>query len=508
MLSNTLPGLSLNTGNSSSQAEPSNITKNDTVHIHTMWYQPSPLPRVTSRDRHFREKLIAAYLGVTNGTRDLPPNVKAHLWTDRKSMHAFYMPVTRPDGSEIELPHSMLARAPLSVHLEGEIEALIDQVSDQELRAMFEELHNHPAGENIGLRSDLVRLLYGILYSENSKKTMDRRKGEINIHVDIDTLAAMNSKKAEKQQAEKQQGENHVAKLDGLQRAKLELQAMHKSLEGMKLPKKPAPLTKEEVTALARRRQRSWSVHAPVEKSAGAPVVIPDRLRQRGYMVGGVENDLIGMVPGHRQAVMVAKQTHHLLKTGNYNQALFPHQGIRSSYNLFDEPLQEYAKLFHALHSSMDVPESKTLSRRRVFDYVLLAERIRQIKPALQEKLDALTMTAEDEAQPERERDIAKMQIEALSSIYDAATMLVESFVNKSTYSPQRMTASRQMVIDFLKFSASVFGVVKQRAFTSSWKGGTLGSDESIEYDDPEYKVQEKLVFKDIKAMIRPHAVE
>jgi hypothetical protein len=498
-IANYVPCLLPKTDDSSSQAGGLSAPKNGTVHVHAMWYQPTPLPRVTSRDQHFRGKLIAAYIGMTNGTRDLPPNVKAHLWTDRKSMHALYMPVAKSNGVEIELPHSMLARAPLSVHLDGEIEELIAQVPDKELRTMFEELYNHPAGENIGLRSDVVRLLYGILYSENTEKATDGLEPEINMHVDIDTLAAINSEKAGKQL-----GQGNVMLLGDLQKAKLELRAMHKSLEGMKLSAKPAPLSKEEVAALADRPQKSWSIPAPMGKSTGAQVVIPDKLHKRGYMMDGIENDVLAMAPGHRKAVMVAKQTHHLLKTGNYKPNLFfdPRVDLKT-YKAIQISLQKYAKLFHSLNGGVDMPESKVLDQQHVVDYFRQAEKIRQMKPVLQEKMDALSLIARDETRIAQERDIAKMQIEALRSIYETATELVESFVNKSSYFPQAATSAREMVDDFLELSKLVFGAVPDSAHSDSWKGGRLESAERNKYDGPAYKTQERLVFEEIKAMIR-----
>lgn len=505
VISDDFPCLPWKTDDSSSQTESPNTPKNDTVHVHAMWYQPSPLPRVTSRDQHFREKLITAYVDMTNGTRDLPPNVKAHLWTDRQSMHAFYVPVAKSNGAEIEPPHSMLAKAPVTVHLDGEIEDLIAQVQDKKLRTQLAKLHHHPAGENIGLRSDLIRLLYGILYSENKKKTKGGQGAEINMHVDIDALAAINSEKAVKQSSQ-----GYVGHLRGLQRAKFNLRAMHKSLKGMEFPEKPAPLSKKEVATLADRPQRSWSrpMLVPVEKSAGSSAVIPNDVHKRGYVVDGLENDILGMVPGHQKAIKVATQTHHLLKTGNYKQRLFDRRINLEPYKAHKSSLQEYAKLFHTLNCGVDMPKSQALDQQHVVDYFRLAEKIRQMKPALQEKMNASTIIARDETRIAQEREIAKMRIEALRFIYEASNKLVESFVNKSSFFPQVATSSPEMTNGFRKLSETVFGMKPQPASIGSWKGGTLESVERNKYDGPEYKAQEKLVFKEIKAMIRPRSTD
>ena len=490
-------------GGSSSQAKGKNTSKNDTVHVHGMWYQPTPLPRVTSRDQKFREKLVAAYIGMENGTRDLPPNVKAHLWTDRKSMHALYMPVVKSNGTEIELPHSMLAKAPVSVHLEGELEELIAQVQDKELRTTLKEIHNHPAGENIGLRSDLVRLLYGILYSENTKGAKGEQKTEFNMHIDIDTLAEANFTKVLNQQSP-----GISSRPDELQRAKIELQAMHKSLEMMKLPEKPEPLSKEEVAVLADRPQKSWSVQTSVEKS-GSPVVIPNKLQKRGYVVHKRENDIIGMIPGHQKAIKVANRTHCLLKTGNFKSELSElWVNSNRTYINCNNSLRELINLFHRLNGGLKIPESKALDQKKVIDYFRLAEKIRKMRPELQKIMNALTFIARDETQNMQERDTAKMRIEALRAIYKASCSLVESFVNKSSYFPQVATSSREEYEEFLKLLQPVFDVDPPYVTTNSWKGVALESTEENSYAGSEYEVQAMYVFAEIKAMIRPSEAE
>lgn len=493
------------TETSSFQEKAPDVPKNDTVHIHGMWYQPTSRPRVTSRDQKFRGKLVTAYLDMVHGASDLPPNVKAHLWTDRKSMHALYMPAVKPNGGEIEIPHSMLAKAPLSVHLEGEIEELIAKVPYKELRTQLEALHNHPAGENIGLRSDLVRLLYGILYSENAEGAKDGQEAEFNIHIDIDTLAATHPEKAAIQL-----NQNHTKRLSGLQRAKLELQAMHKSLETMKLPAKPAPLSKEEIAALAGRPQKSWSAHVPLKK-AGSTVVIPDKLRKRGYVAHNHkyvayndENDLLGMVPGHPNAIKVANRTYRLLKNGNFKPGLSD-LGVHffRPYIFFGNILEKKVKLFHRLNGGVNEPKSKALNQQQVVDYFRLAEKIRRMRPALQEKMNALTLIARDETRIAQERDTAKMRIEALRSIYKASCKLVESFVNKSSYYPQIAASSMKTYKDFRKLLQPILGIEPQYVTTDSWKGNPLESTEKNNYNGPQYMAQENLVFEEIKTMIR-----
>lgn len=495
--------ISQKAGGSSSQEKGTNTSKNDTVHVHGMWHQPTPLPRVTSKDQKFREKLVTAYIGMANGTRDLPPNVKAHLWTDRKSMHALYMPVVNPNGTEIELPHSMLAKAPVSMHLEGELEELIAQVQDEGLRTQLKELYNHPAGENIGLRSDLVRLLYGILYSENTKGVKGEQTTEFNIHIDIDTLAEANFTKALNQQSPK-----ISSRPDELQRAKMELQAMHKSLEMMKLPAKPKPLSKEEVAALADRPQKSWSVQTSVEKS-GSPVVIPNKLQKRGYVSHMRENDIIGMIPGHKKAIKVANRTHCLLKTGNFKSELSePWAQSNRNYVNCNTHLKEQINLFHRLNGGLKIPKSKALDQQQVIDYFRLAEKIRKMRPALQEIMNALTFIARDETQNMQERDIAKMRIEALRAIYKTSCSLVESFVYKSSYFPQAATSSREEYKEFLELLQPVFGVNPPYVSTNSWKGVALESTERNSYAGSAYEVQAMYVFEEIKAMIRPSETE
>jgi len=503
-LQSAIPNImSRQAGSSSSQESAPNTSKNDTVHVHGMWYQPTPLPRVTSRDQKFREKLVTAYIGMADGTMDMPSNVKAHLWTDRKSMHALYMPVVKSNGTEIELPHSMLAKAPVSVHLEGEIEKLISQVQDKKLRTKLNEIYNHPAGENIGMRSDLVRLLYGILHSENAQGSKNKQKVEFNIHIDIDTLAATNSEKAVEQLVP-----DNDSYLNGLQRAKIELQVMHKSLEAMKLPEKSEHPSKEDVIALAERPQKSWSVQAPVERS-GSPVVIPDKLQKRGYVSHVHANHILGITPSHKKAIEVAKRTHRLLKTGNLKSGI---SDLRlkhdPNFNFYETTAKDRINLLHGLNSSETIAKSKTLNQQQATDYFRLAEKIRQMRPALQEKMDALTRIARDETNNVQERNVAKMQIEALRSIYETSSDLVESFVNKTSYFPQVATFSLNAYQDFLKLFQPVFGTDPQYVTTDSWKGQALKSTERNSHTGSVYEAQMKHVFEEIKHMIRPSEAE
>lgn len=505
-----LPRAFLNIFSSKTDASPSEkktaaAPDTDKVHVHGMWYQPSPQPRITSRDQHFREKLIAAYMGMANTATDLPPNAKAHLWTDRKSMHSLYMPVAKSNGSEIELPHSMLAKAPVSVHLDGEIEKLISQVSNKKLTAKLEKLLNNTAGENIGLRSDLARLLYGSLYSESAKKNKGKENTEINIHIDVDTLAATNMEKGAKQL-----GQDRVGNLDDMQRAKIHLLAMHQSLENMNFPEKSKPLSKEEVAVLAEQPQKSWSTFNPVEKPAEDPLAIPASLRKLGVVADSGENDVLGMIPHHKKAFKVAEKTLHVLETGKYKIKRGLPREIARAYKEHEKHVQEYAKFFHRLNGKEDIPESRTLDQKYVVDYFRLAEEIRKMKPALQEKMDALTRIAQDKTKSEQEQGIAKMKIDVLQSIYRASVRLTGSFVNKSSYFPQTETSTKKTSEKFQNFSNLVFGVKPPTAFTGSWKGGALDTDEINNYDrnSPQYKAQEKLVFADIKVMIRSRSTD
>ena len=332
------------------------------------------------------------------------------------------------------------------------------------------------------------------------------------MHIDIDSLAATNSIKNIKQLIQQSRQSRQRQQSPELRRAKLELKAMHKSLEQMmkelKLPEKPEHLSKEEVAALAGRPQKSWSVQTPVEK-AGSPVVIPKKLHKQGYVSSERENDVLGMTPGHEKAIKVANRTYRLLKTGNLKSG---HSDLKlkrnPNYDLYKLSLEEPIRLFQALNNGANMVQSETLDQQQVIDYFRLAEKIRRMGPALQEKMDALTSIAQDTTKNRQERNIAKMRIEALGSIYQASCDVVDSFINKNSYFPQVENFSSKTYQDFLKLFQSIFNTDPQYVSTASWKGSelqtTVGGSDAV----PASLAQMKHVFKEIKAMIRRSETE
>jgi len=276
----------------------------------------------------------------------------------------------------------------------------------------------------------------------------------------------------------------------------------------MKLPEKSEHPSKEDVIALAERPQKSWSVQAPVERS-GSPIVIPDKLQKRGYASRNRENDIIGMIPGHKKAIEVANRTHRLLKTGDFKSGLSDLSlKLGSNYDGYNSVLKERINLFHRLNGGLNMSKSKALDQQKVIDYFRLAEKIRQMRPELQKIMNALTFIAQDETQNEQERNLAKMRIEALRIIYTASCRLVESFVNKSSYFPQIATASTKKYKEFLELLQPVFGGTPLYVTTNSWKGAGLESSEINSFSGSEYDVQAMYVFEEIKAMIRPSEAE
>lgn len=492
------------------------------IHVHGMWFEPlSKEPRrLMYNDSQYRLQLITAYLQMVNGTRELPDNADVHLWTDRQTMHALLMPLTLSNGSEIEMPHSMLARSKLKLHYEGELEALISQISDKDLRMQLLKLYYHPVRLNIGALTDIVRLTYGLLYTE-SGKALDKPRNrvfkliknlrakldeklqrphpgnkkelpsdEINIHIDIDTLAVTEyhktTERLNRPAFEHRYLDRPEAQLD---MAKMAWKSTEASLANLKFPEvrsrqadeeiwpAPAPVDDDGIHPAGERE--TAKVPQPGTASENAVSVmaeIPNSLKERGINPYGREIDVLGIIPGHDKAIAAGKKMHQVLTKGQYKVGMSANEmgHLVRTYIGYKRDVQIAAKKMHELDGK-PVGTAGKLDQAAIITYFRLAERIRQLRPLLQEKVDALRAVYEDDTKSNEERSSSSSRMAALTYIYRLSTKLIAGLVNKSTYFPQIAKAPRRekKITELEEFGKTVFGSTPISISSgSSWSRG------------------------------------
>jgi hypothetical protein len=462
----------------------------DQVNVHAMWYQKDDFPRATSRDQTLQKNLIAAYVETASSAHSAPPNVETHLWTDRKSLHSLYMPYIDVRGSTIEIPHSMLARMPVNIHLDKELEKLIDMVEDKAIRDVLHQFHRQGAAVNIGFRSNVARVLYCYLYSAKEKDSTHAEGGKLNFHVDIDTLAAIRELLARPRTRRRVEFES-----GGIENAKATWKAMGKEMEGLR-PPKPQYLFKTDLAKLADTPQKSWSLPDQDNRVQGAPVKIPHEVLKRGRLARSGENDVIAMVPGHEKALDVAKNTLSSVEKWPPKKKWW-----LSLPNPYEERLKKYASRYHQL----DEHAAEPLSSETAVDYLRLAQRIVGLKPNLEQKISDLQATIANPGSTPDERNIAVMRVKAIHLVYDLSRNLVFDFDNYHSYLPQVRGTSEKGRQILAQFSKTVFGVTPPRAETGSWKGAPLENDcpDKVDRNSKAFSAVQRTVFKEIKKMLR-----
>jgi hypothetical protein len=387
-----------------------------------MWYQPSPHPRVTSRDKSFRERLITAYAVMSANATETPANVSQHLWTDRKNVHTLLIP-----HGEVEIPHSMLAKGQVTLHFDDEIEELVSKVPNKGLQRKLNALFHHAANENIGLRSDIVRLLYGLLYAENevSHDTGDASATssatQHNIHIDIDTIAAHRLKRSiwelehigkhsptadpsTKALAEKLAMPllRNGWKKESIAGAKADLFSMNEAVKKIALPAQPPSITKAELHKLADQPQKSWSTPNQIKKANISNRRLDVKKFEGGFTTHEMENSLIHMKAGHEDVVKVIDEMHRRLMTGFYIDA-------ETSRSTLGYKLNDAERAMHKLHrlntgvcvSLSEHPENKYAEFYRSKD------QIQMLSPKLRLKVQEFLNTFDDASHSEMSRNEA-----------------------------------------------------------------------------------------------------
>jgi hypothetical protein len=371
--------------------------------------------------------------------RGTPENMRANLWTDRKSLHALYTPVVQANGVEIEIPHSMIddPRTRVSVRTEQDLLGMINEVGNPELRIDLQRLYFHPARENVGLLSDVVRAI--VTQSFRREGNFDRR---MNLYTDRDSMADVALMRDH--QLLEGKGEPPV---QGLEAAKLSIQAMKQSLD---------------------------------EPIRGPAVRVPDDIHEHGFAVLGKENDVMAAVPGHPTSRAVVGKMRQTLEEVDYKRVGAREKNAARQYS---EGVKVSIAYFRSLATGNEnEPMPRRIDPEEALTAFVLAERVRCLGPELQDRVDDL----EDEMvgatdDEHRQRCLAEASaIAAVCSMYNDHT---EYFVNLCTYLPQSGFSLRRPQEALGDFYRHVFSAVP-RVFDSegSWKGGLVVEAEVDDY--------------------------
>lgn len=147
------------------------------LHLHALWYPRSRAkPNIDGAafDGHMSQAYQAMH-DVLAATRDTVSG--GHLWVETGA-HAQTLAqlaaATPDDGVQVQ------------VHTKSDLAAMT-AAQRSDVRHLLERLQNMPATENIGLRADIERMVYGIAY----EAVVAAGEDQINAHVDVDTLKAL-----------------------------------------------------------------------------------------------------------------------------------------------------------------------------------------------------------------------------------------------------------------------------------------------------------------------------
>ncbi len=403
----------------------------DDADVHAIWYSQSALQPSSSRDPAFRRQLATTYLRLADAMHGAPANVQAHLWTDRASAFALHVPVVNPDGSEIEIPHSMLQRARVTVHPESDLRAMIDAIPDPALRRTIAQLHDHPARENIGFRADVLRQIVTMLY-----RRQDTRRAALNVYADRDTLADMAG--IRDWSALGNEGMPPAA-IEGQDRAKLSIRAMANSLA---MPQRP-------------------------------PCVIPAAIQSQGFATHDHENDTLAAVPGAERPLSIAREMLNTTQAVGYSGPISDEMTTaqQQTPHALQTGIRQGIAHLASLTSGAGIPERPGIDPQEALTTFLLAERIGRIEPQLQQRINELEAQAGATADPAtRQRCIG--EISSMMTVYEKYGRFIENFVNLCSYFPQVAQSSQAASFELREAYSDIFGAIP-RMFASegSWTG-------------------------------------
>jgi hypothetical protein len=418
----------------------------DNIDLHAIWYSPSALQPSSSRSPAFQRELATAYLRLVDSMHGAPANVQAHLWTDRVSEFALHLPMVGPNGSDIEIPHSMLRAARVTVHPQRDLHAMIDAIANPASRDTARKLHDHPAIENIGCRADILRQ---IVTTFHQRQPATGRP--LNACADRDTLGHMAGVRDRAAI-----GDNNAPPTEGLDHAKMSIRALARSLNA---PQRP-------------------------------PCVIPDALQSGGYATRGRENDLVAAVPGAEQALSVMDEMLNTLQNVHYsgplsdplnNREFADPDFIRSNVNLFETNIRLVLAEFSSWRACATVPFHPEMNPKKALTTFLLAERIRGRQPQLQQLMHELDRQVEA-----TDNALIRLQllrrIASLKFVYARYMDFIKLFVNLCSYTPQVMRANAATTDAMNNFFKEVVGAMPGLFQSeSSWQGSLRSSVDHIQ---------------------------
>jgi hypothetical protein len=405
-----------------------NLHEGEKVNLHGMWYSTTPQERPRPDDSKFRAKLLEAYVTFNTAATTAPADVETNFWTNLTSLRTLLTPLARSNGTELEIPHSMVFNSRLNVRLDGELEEMIASIEDKDLRQMIQKLHDHPLITNIGARSDVVRFVCGIL-----------APGKVNVYTDVDTLEMIILAKI-REHTNNPMSNAELAKSSGIERAKMVANVLSKELG------------------------------KPIQKKAE---VSPD-LFSEGYLSAGSENYVQIMIPRHDTCIKIGRGMLESMNEGECTVfklaefiAYLPEYFLSSEKGGYIDALELMVGLSQ-IRRIFPVEDEY-----EVIDHFRLAESVRQCRDEIQSKADQLALIVLDQQRNIEERDDAFNRMMALKVVFDCCLRIIVSCVNLGTYLPQISTSkSRELHPAFALLIKSILGGgLGLQTSTDSWKG-------------------------------------
>lgn len=404
---------------------------------------------------------------MVDAMQGAPPNVNAHLWTDRKDDQALRISFAGPNGTEIEIPHSMLDSPKLrvSVHLQKELQTMVDKAPEP-MRKTMREIQTHSVNENVGLRSDVIRQIVTTLYRRPEAET----DMALNVYADCDTVRDMvNQRNFSVLRKARKAAENAPSGSDSGPTPLPDI---------VEEPKSGTP-QHAKLTALA--------LHQSLKSAQRTQCTIPKTIQATGFANYLNENDVIAAIPGSEAALVIAQNIESGMSNFSYREL----ESVR------DESLKkEIAEYEHVVRLTMHnlsvwnegVTEPlqgplPTPTPEQILKMFHLAQQVLNIRPKLQEQIQELDEKAKaidkNNASQLEERLKLTAQILSLVSVFNTCSGLIEGAVNLITYVPQVANATQENSDSLCHLLQAVVGAAP-RIFNSdsAWKGNLTVSKE------------------------------
>lgn len=434
------------------------VGSEDSLNLHAIWTSVSRYAPASSSRQSYREKMAEAYVTASYAANRASKNVNASLWTDMdKNLSALLRPVVRANGSELEIPHSMIARSRLQVHPQNDIPDMIKGVEDPALRLMLTKIYHHPLSENVGARSDLLRHLCGML-----------DKGKLNVYMDIDDLTKALTSEVLMLKHYRHLSFDDVTAMSPFDRSKLLITAIGSELLHKRM------LTKT--------------------------IVVPAKVLSQGHLTFQSENSTQGQVPRHKQGERVAQYMLMAMDSGVYtgkrlfNKLRTKAGEYRKSESWgYEAPLKFISGMTKLAAVAPNVQANKGIyadyiaklgqitetdhlsANRTLIDHFRFAESLRQSQGEIQHDINGLVDSITHGNLSPAEKEHAQGQIAARHLMFSQCMQLIEATVNVSTYLSQVGSHAKDKAhgrdSQFNTLFWQVAGNYPYVDTTDSWKG-------------------------------------